>query len=447
MNKKTFYFTILFIFVILLTQIAGFTILTNILKKPLNPTSKIIESSSTANVQWNSTWGGESDDKGYGIVFDGSDNIYITGYTGSYGEGSNDVFIACYSPSGIRQWNYTWGGGDNDVGLAMTIGESGNFYITGYTRSFGQGGNDAFIVCYNSLGTQQWNITWGGGLNDQGYDIILDQSGNIYLVGATYSFGAGIWDAFIACFNSSGTHQWNATWGGGNTDNGYGIALDENNNVYIVGNTRSFGEGESDVFIACYNSSGNQQWNSTWGGDNSDVANEIIYDGSNNIYITGRTESFGNGGEDVLILCYDLSGTRQWNTTWGDEYDNRGRAVCIDDSNNLYITGYTNTSVPEGNNALIACFNSLGTYQWDYTWGGQNDDQGITISKGTSEDFYITGYTKSFGAGEYDAFIVSYKHQSNVQTPNPSVPGYHSIIIISICVIMIIGILIDKRKI
>ena len=149
---------------------------------------------------------------------------------------------------------------------------------------------------------QQWYTTWGGSGDDGGSDIALDSSNNIYLAGITTSFGAGDFDMALVKYNNMGEQQWNTTWGGSNFDTASGIAVDSSDNVYLVGITVSFGAGQSDMVIVKYNSLGEQQWNTTWGGSGGDLGYGIAVDSSDNIYLVGSTYSFGAGHNDMVFV-------------------------------------------------------------------------------------------------------------------------------------------------
>jgi hypothetical protein len=100
---------------------------------------------------------------------------------------------------------------------------------------------------FNSSGAQQWDVTWGGGVDDICYAIALDSSENIYLGGSTYSFGAGSKDMCLVKYDSSGVHQWYVTWGGSANDGCHAIALDSSEKIYLAGHTYSFGAGSNDM--------------------------------------------------------------------------------------------------------------------------------------------------------------------------------------------------------
>ena len=331
---------------------------------------------------------------------------------------SEDIIIDPY-----RIWATYYGGSDNDWGLSICTDNSGNLYVTGWTGStnfplqnlpgaynqttYGGGGGyyngaDAFILKFNSNGARLWATFYGGSDDDIGEGICLDNTGNIYVTGWTYSYnfptqilpgaynqtahGGGDYDAFILKFNSSGVRLWATFYGGSNTDIGYSICTDNLGALYVTGNTFSINfpkqellgsynqttkGGLSDAFILKFNSSGERLWATYYGGSLSsgypahDYGKDICTDNSDNLYITGytygknfptkflpgaynQTTQPGYRSWDVFILKFNSSCERLWATYYGSSnyLFSGGEGICIDNSGNLYVTGWTNGSFP-----------------------------------------------------------------------------------------------------
>ena len=369
----------------------------------------ILSSSSIPNViLWNTTWGGSGDDSAYDIGVDSLNNIYVAGRTTSFGAGGEDMVLVKYNSLGEQQWNTTWGG-INDERAFMALDSSDNIILVGYTNSFGAGNQDIVLVKYNNLGEEQWNTTWGG-INDEfSSSIVLDSSDNIILAGHTNNTVDGNSDIVLVKYNNLGEHQWNTTWGGSSGEGAYSIALDSSENIYITGFTTSFGAGSLDMVLIKYNNLGERQWNTTWGGSGLEYGSGISFDSSNSIYLVGVTNSFGAGSIDITLVKYNTLGELQWNTTWGGSNgDGTWDGIVLDSSGNIFLAGYTGSFGAEGRDIILVKYNNLGEHQWNTTWGGSGDDYGEAIAFDSSENVYITGYTKSFGAGNEDIVLIKY---------------------------------------
>ena len=407
--------------------------------------------------------GGTSSDEGSGIAVDASGNVYITGSysrtaifaSGSMtAQGSLDVFIAKYNSIGTLQWVRSAGGTSDDRGRGIAVDASGNVYITGYysgTATFSgvsltsAGGSDnVYVAKYNSSGALFWVRSAGGTLYDEGSDIAVDASGNVYITGiysgtATFASGVSLTaeesnDVFVAKYNSSGTLQWVRSAGGTSDDRGNGIAVDVSGNVYITGNysrtaTFAFGvsltvEGISDVFVAKYNSSGTLQWVRSAGGTNNDYGRGIAVDVLGNVYAMGTyqgTATFASGvsltaqeSNDVYVAKYNSSGTLQWVRSAGGTSDDKGRGIAVDASGNVYITGYyfgtatfasgVSLTAQGSYDVYVAKYNSSGALQWVRSAGGASNDYGYGIAVDVSGNVYATGSysgTATFGRGTF----------------------------------------------
>ena len=202
--------------------------------------------------------------------------------------------------------------------------------------------------------------------------------------------------------------EWEKTWGGSSLEQGNGIAVDSSGNSFITGTTMSYGAGGSDVFLLKYDSSGNFRWEKTWGSSGENEANGIALDDSGNVYITGYIWNSYEGWGEVLLLKYDLAGNLLWNTTWGGSSLEQGNGIAVDSSGNSFITGTTMSYGAGGSDVFLLKYDSSGNLIWNNTWGGSDDDYGYGTALDGSGNISITGYTESYGVGESDVFLLKY---------------------------------------
>lgn len=262
----------------------------------------LLKYNKTGALKWNVTWGGEGLDAGYGVDVGDFGNVFVVGYS-EINDRYGDVILLKYNNSGQLEWNKTWGGLDTDSGFDIAIDSTGNIFITGYTSSYGAVTSDIILIKFDTNGNLVWNFTWGYNLPDKGNTLIIDSSDFIYIVGSTQNIGAGNSDIVLLKFNGSGILQWNKTWGGQNYDIGYGIALDSKRNVYIVGSTKSFGAVDGDACLIKFNSFGEFVWHKIWGNINEVFPYSIAIDTTDNIFITGKTKNAGIN-HNIFLLKY-----------------------------------------------------------------------------------------------------------------------------------------------
>jgi predicted secreted protein len=90
----------------------------------------------------------------------------IVGETSSYGNGASDVWLIKTDSQGQEEWNQTFGGNQNDIGYFVQQVEDGGFVLTGQTGSYGNGSKDVWLIKTDSQGQEEWNQTYGGSEND-----------------------------------------------------------------------------------------------------------------------------------------------------------------------------------------------------------------------------------------------------------------------------------------
>jgi hypothetical protein len=317
----------------------------------------------SGNLLWGWQTGTTAEDNAYYMALDGIGNIYVAGHTNgsmdvNVNQGSSDVFIMRFDTAGNWYWTRSWGSTGYDYVTGL-ICNGGYAYIVG---NFGLN-NDYFFTRFDASGTASWlptpNSTWDGPSNDYVRGIAADGSGNIYIAGSTDGgWGVGYpntggYDLFVVKYGGGDINnwQWTRLWGSTASEFVSAIVVDGSGNVYIAGSTSgqldgNANQGEYDVFLVKYDTSGNRLWTRTLGSSSVDWPVGLALDGSGNIYIAGET--YGNlegntnqGSPDIFGARYDASGNRLWLGVLGssgDEYIFGGIAVNGID---LYIAGLT----------------------------------------------------------------------------------------------------------
>ena len=257
----------------------------------------------------------------------------------------DEILVVRLDSNGNLQWAKTIGDPANREEASSVIQTpDGNFVLAGYTRSFGQGGADVYVIKLDSAGNMLWSRVIGGNADEMAADIIQTTDGGFLLTGGTYSFGQGNADILVIKLDSNGNLQWTRTIGGNNTDWGNSAVQTDDGGYIITGITSSFGQGTYDVYILKLDSSGNLLWTRTIGGTNDDRSYAITKTSEGKYVITGYTKSFGQGNEDIYLIKLDNNGNIEWRRTIGRTQKEWGYSIVQTTDGGYAIAGMIDTS-------------------------------------------------------------------------------------------------------
>lgn len=341
------------------------------------------------NLIWVKQFGTPAFEEGRGIDVDETGNVYVTGFTyGSLEENvipfcfpdycTQDAFIAKLNNNGNIEWIKQFGttqlseneGSDGtDMGLSIKTKDS-FVYISGVSN-----GNiddsvnvryfDILLAKYSTNGEKVFIKTIGSLGSDYGYDLTVDNFGNIIIAGTTTgNFGentnAGCYDEFncssdilIVKTNSNGEVLQLSQKGTIEEDELFSVTTDESNNIYVTGFTMGsfenyINQGGLDIIVSKLNSEGDFEWISQFGTNDGDEAKDILI-ANNNIYIAGCTlGSFENrinrGFFDMFVAKINLNGFVNQIKQIGDAFEEIAYSFSTDNTGNMFITGTTSQS-------------------------------------------------------------------------------------------------------
>ncbi len=408
---------------------------------------------------WVRQMGGPGQDEAYFIAQDTSGNLYLSGYfqdTADFDPGPNtfnleaagaiDGFVTKLTPAGDFVWARAFRAtGLDQVHFAVPnmLGEvyvSGSFYDTidldpgpGVVEKISAGGTDIYLVKLDASGNFDWGHSYGGTSAENTGELILDDSGNVYMAGSFFNTidfdpgpgtssatSAGISDAYLAKYTEAGALVWAKTFGGADVEGVVGMSFDSHGNLVLVGQFQGTTDldpgpgtaahtaaGQFDGYTLKLDHDGNYLWSKAIGGPEGDVPYIVVVDDSNNLYMTG---SFGAtvdfdpgpgtfnltsaGSADAYVTKLDSSGNLVWAIRFGDSGIDIGSSLSLDNTGAIVCTGWF-----------------LGTIDADPGSGVHN----LTSASAAHQDYYVIKFGGTTGVED----IHSEPLASKVY-PNPS---------------------------
>ncbi len=382
-------------------------------------------SPSTASIVFENyhTWGGSNDEETRGIWVDMAGNVYTCGESSSWSAGAEDAVLLKWSPSGTLLWNRSWGGTLHDSFNEVWGDGAGNIYVCGDTNI---GASDSAITFqkWDGDGNNTWNKTYNTASVDSAESCWGDSQGNIYTYG-TLGIGTND-DGQLIKWNSTGDVLWTRQWGNSLDDYAYDLWIDENDSIYTVTSSNSTMEPNWQAVITRWNSSGDMQWNASWGNAGVEEPCCILGDNDGNLFVTGYTQSMGSNPMDMFLVKYASNGTMLWNGTWGDSGVDAGLSLWVASGGILYVTGNTETSGANPNDIFlqeytIATMDRVSSQLWGTT-GEESMPIGKSIKGAPGGIIYFVATTATATNGK-DLALVRFK-PSSVPPETPDVPGF-----------------------
>jgi hypothetical protein len=283
--------------------------------------------------RWSTLIGGTNDDIAKVVKIDVSENIYICGQTKS-----NATTSLCQDPT------------DNNFPLCHS-------QTSGIFDNTNNGNGDGFLMIFNSNEDLLLSTFYGGDGEDIINGITIDNNGKVYFCGNTSNstnfplqtqgiynqtfFGGGGFDGFITKLNSDFSYAWSMLYGGSDEDNFNCMDHDSQNNIYIVGRTKSNQPASTNAGTSpCPTVSHNCQVPPMGEYPMCDPGGEVFFQKETNC-----NNGHHNGDFDGTITEFNEDGELKWSTYYGGNLEDNISGIAINNNDLIFIVGTTHSQL------------------------------------------------------------------------------------------------------
>ena len=353
---------------------------------------------------WTRTYGALSQDEGHAIRQVHDSGLVVVGSTGSFGFGNSDVYLLKVGLNGDLLWSKTFTDTQVESGLDVRQTLDSGLIITGFTNSFGNGGYDVYLLRTDSLGNVLWEKSYGGADWDFGYKVAVLPDGGFLVIGDTYSFGSGNSDVYLIRTDENGDTLWTQTYGGPLED--YGRSVKETSSGgFVLAGGYSHSTADMDAWLLLTDAMGDTVWTSTVGGDSLDYARDVVETADLGYSAIGITQSYSPYSE-MLHLKVDQNGMESWQNNWGQINDQEGHELILRNDGGFIAGGYTKTSGAGGKEFFTQRVASNGAYESGRTNGYPDDEEGFGLDSTNDGRIVMVGYIEGVGFGQKDVMVI-----------------------------------------
>jgi len=307
---------------------------------------------------------------------------------------------------GDTLWTRTYGGSGTDYCYSVQQTSDGGYVVTGYTSSFGAGGNDFYLVKTDANGDTLWTRTYGGTGTDYAYSVQQTSDGGYVVAGYTDSYETYQYDFYLVKTDANGDTLWTRTYGGSGTEKAESVQQTTDGGYIVAGYTSSFGAGLVDAWLVKIDANGDFLWAQSYGGANWDYVYSVQQTSDGGYILAGYEDSFGAGSKDVWSIKTDANGDTLWTRTYGGSGDDRSYSSQQTTDGGYAIGGCTNSFGAGGFDVWLIKTDANDDTLWTRTYGGSASDRAECVQQTTDGGYIVSGATSSFGAGGNDFWLL-----------------------------------------
>jgi len=353
---------------------------------------------------WARTFGGPREDKLYALAPMADGGALVAGATRSHGTSRFDGWILRLDRAGRALWQRRDGGDDTEQFYGVVAAPDGGAFVAGHTRSAGVGESDLWIERLDRRGVRSWERTVGGLENDRARALAAGPDGGVVAAGFSGSAGAGGRDLWVVALDDEGSLRWQRRFGGPDHDMAYAVATDAAGGAIVAGYVLD-GPPEARDFdwrVIALDRDGEVRWDARLDRTGFDLATAVAVTADGGAVVAGTSE---RDGRDVRVARFDAAGAVRWERVLGGPRRDTiwGIAVTADGP---VLAGSTGSSGAGSQDLWVVGLDDAGATRFRRTHGGARWDRGTAVDLAADGGLWVAGYTTSTGAGFEDGWVL-----------------------------------------
>jgi hypothetical protein len=387
---------------------------------------RCIRSQQEATTSFTRLYGGINKDCGYNICRDGEGNLLILGFTHSFEAQNTDYMLVKVDEEGMLQWGKTFGFYYFDTGHCVLPAFNGGYILNGTAGWGSTYGDQMYVVKIDADGNIEWDHGYGSTGNEKGYDVIQDADSGFVFLGSTNSFGSGGWDFYFRKADQAGNFVYSYSYGTIYDDIGYALIKDTDGGYAILGNRCCEGGlGGKDMKFMKLAPDLSIGYSYLLGGTAEDGGTDLVLSHDSGYVMAGYTYSYGAGSSDFYVRKIDHAGNISWGYTYGGSGMDAAKSILRTSDDGFAVLGYTKSFGQGQTDMWLLKIDSGGQFEWSFAFGFIGEETGMSITQDESGYLYAAGYTgyTSYLYGQPDFLLVQFPPDGNACIGEFIVPG------------------------
>jgi len=351
--------------------------------------------SQSPEIEWSRTYGGTDSDLANSVCATSDAGYIFAGYTKSFTADSNDAYLVKVDSLGNHYWSQLYGGPDYDEGRSVQQTTEGGYIIVGWTKSFGIGSSNIYLIRTNSQGDTLWTRTYGGSYINLAESLHKTFDGGYVISGYTRAHIGDLTDMFLVRIDSLGDTLWTRSFGGADNRTANDVKQTSDGGYILAGGNPHSGGTEYDMYLVKTDSLGDTLWTRTYGGSDRDGAVSVLQTEDGGYIATGYTRSFGAGEGDIWVIKTDHLGDTLWTRTYGSVDNEYATSMQETLDGGYIIAGATGTYGGETDLYLIKIDNA-GDTLWTLIYGGEDTDVASSVDLTADGGYIVAGSISSW---------------------------------------------------